>query len=233
MQYSAPMCLWCSKIISLPQMIGGKASCSNYKEVPDYIFFESGPCKYLIKKEDENYGKVVKLDRIMVENKNAQLVKVINGRNPRSLYEHQVEAITELDKLDNKTKFRSLLVQPTGGGKTLTAAYWVLKNALDKKKKVIWVAHRYLLLEQAAEAFMKNCYSDVMIQETDFIYRIISGMHNKPVHIKAEDVVLFASKDSITRNLDLLGKWLKNQDVYLIIDEAHHATAKSYRRCLR
>ncbi len=232
MQYSAPMCLGCSKIISLPQMIGGKASCSNYKEVPDHIFFERGPCKYFIKKEDEKYGKVVKLDRIMVENKNAQLIKVINGRNPRSLYEHQVEAIIELNKIDNKTKFRSLLVLPTGGGKTLTAAYWLLKNAIDKKKKVLWVAHRHLLLEQAAEAFVKNCYSDVMIQETEFIYRIISGVHDKPVHIKSEDDVLFVSKDSIIRNLDLLGKWLKNQDVYLVIDEAHHATAKSYRRII-
>ena len=55
-------------------------------------------------------------------------------------------------------------------------------------------------------------------------------MHDKPVHIKPEDDVLIVSKDSIIRNLDLLGKWLKNQEIYLIIDEAHHATAKSYRR---
>lgn len=71
-----------------------------------------------------------------------------------------------------------------------------------------------------------------MIQETDFMYRIISGMHDKPIHIKPEDDILIVSKDSIIKNLDLLRKWLKNQDVYMIIDEAHHATAKSYRRII-
>lgn len=168
----------------------------------------------------------------MVQNKNAQTIKVISGRNPRSLYEHQVEAMTEMNKIDKKHTFHSLLVLPTGGGKTLTTAYWLLKNAIDKKKKVLWIAHRHLLLEQAAEAFAKNCYSDVMVQETGFIYRIISGMHDKPIHIKQEDDILIVSKDSIIKNLDLIGKWLKNQEVYLIIDEAHHATAKSYRRII-
>jgi len=172
------------------------------------------------------------LSEMMVKNKNAQMIKVINGRSPRSLYEHQVEAMAELNKINKKATFHSLLVLPTGGGKTLTAAYWLLKNAIDKKKKVLWIAHRHLLLEQAAEAFVKNCYTDVMIQETDFRYRIISGMHDKPIHIKPEDDILIVSKDSIIKNLDLLGKWLKNQDVYLIIDEAHHATAKSYRRII-
>lgn len=172
------------------------------------------------------------MDGFMVENKNAQAIKVINGRNPRVLYEHQVEAMAELNKIDKRETFHSLLVLPTGGGKTLTAAYWLIKNAIDKKKKVLWIAHRHLLLEQAAEAFAKNCYSDMLVQETGFIYRIISGMHDKPIHIKPDDDILIVSKDSIIKNLDLLGKWLKGQDVYLIIDEAHHATAKSYRRII-
>ena len=105
---------------------------------------------------------------ITVENKNAKRVKVVVGRNPRTLYEHQVEAMGELNKIDKKETFRSLLVLPTGGGKTLTAAYWLLKNAVDKKKKIIWVAHRHLLLEQAAEAFERNSYSDILMNENKF-----------------------------------------------------------------
>ncbi len=170
------------------------------------------------------------MTEMMVPNKNAQVVKVRSGRNPITLHEHQIEAMAELNKIDMRRTFHSILVLPTGGGKTLTAAYWLLKNAVDKKKKVLWIAHRHLLLEQAADSFVKNCYSDVMMNESGFRYRIISGMHDKPIHIKPEDDVLIVSKDSITNNLDLIGKWLKNQDVYLIIDEAHHATAKSYRR---
>ena len=168
----------------------------------------------------------------MVPNKNAQIVKVISGRNPITLHEHQIEAMTELNKINKRETFHSILVLPTGGGKTLTAVYWLLKNAVDKKKKVLWIAHRHLLLEQAADSFVNNCYADVMMNETNFRYRIISGMHDKPIHIKQEDDVLIASKDSIVNNFDMIGKWLKDQDVYLIIDEAHHATAKSYRRII-
>ncbi|BCN30265.1 DEAD/DEAH box helicase family protein [Anaeromicropila herbilytica] len=172
------------------------------------------------------------MNQLKVDNKNAKRVKVILGRNPRNLYEHQVEAMVELNKIDKKETFRSLLVLPTGGGKTLTAAYWLLKNAIDKKKKILWVAHRHLLLEQAADAFERNSYSDVLLNETSFVYRIISGMHDKPIHIRPDDNVLIVGKDSIVRNLELLGKWIANEEVYLIIDEAHHATAKSYRKII-
>ena len=72
---------------------------------------------------------------IMVENINAQTITPANGRNPRQLYEHQEEAVKKLDAMDKKGEFRTLLVLPTGGGKTLTAAHWLLRNAVDKGKK--------------------------------------------------------------------------------------------------
>ena len=68
--------------------------------------------------------------------------------------------------------------------------------------------------------------------KTSFVYRIISGMHDKPIHIRPDDNVLIVGKDSIIRNLELLGKWVANEEVYLIIDEAHHSTAKSYRKII-
>lgn len=74
------------------------------------------------------------------ENLNAQVVKRIGGRNPVQLHEHQVEAIAEMNIINGKDAFRSILVLPTGGGKTLTAVYWLLKNAIDQKKKVLWIA---------------------------------------------------------------------------------------------
>ena len=115
---------------------------------------------------------------IMVENINAQTITPANGRNPRQLYEHQEEAVKKLDAMDKKGEFRTLLVLPTGGGKTLTAAHWLLRNAVDKGKKILWIAHRHLLLEQAAEAFARNAYTDNMVNRTVFSYRIVSGMHD-------------------------------------------------------
>ena len=170
---------------------------------------------------------------IMIENINAQTITPALGKNPRQLYEHQEEAIRKLDAMDKRGSFRTLLVLPTGGGKTLTAAYWLLRNAVDQNKKILWLAHRHLLLEQAAEAFARNAYTDTMVNRTVFNYRIISGMHDKPVHIQKTDRILIASKDSMIRSLDKLKNWLNEEEIYLVIDEAHHAVAKSYKKIIQ
>jgi ATP-dependent helicase IRC3 len=160
-------------------------------------------------------------------------VKVNKNRNQRKLYEHQVDAMAALNKIDKKKSFNALLVLPTGGGKTLTTCYWLLKSAVDKNKKIIWIAHRHLLLEQAAETFQKNAYSDLLINNSSFTFRIVSGKHDKAINIKHSDDILIASKDSIAGNLKELDKWLKDEkEIYFIIDEAHHATAKTYRKII-
>lgn len=170
---------------------------------------------------------------IMIENINAQTITPALGKNPRQLYEHQEEAIRKLDAMDKRGPFRTLLVLPTGGGKTLTAAYWLLRNAVDQNKKILWLAHRHLLLEQAAEAFARNAYTDTMVNRTVFNYRIISGMHDKPVYIQKTDRILIASKGSMIRSLDKLKNWLNGEEIYLVIDEAHHAVAKSYKKIIQ
>lgn len=166
------------------------------------------------------------------ENVNCITVTPARGNNPRTLYEHQINAIKELDLINKNEQFRTLLVLPTGAGKTLTAVNWLLKNVVDKGRKILWIAHRHLLLEQAAETFKSNAYSGEMINQTVFNYRLISGVHDKPVNIKKDDSIIIAGKDSIVRSLDSLDKWIKNEDVYLIIDEAHHAVAKSYKKII-
>lgn len=159
------------------------------------------------------------------------------GKNTRIPYEHQKEAMTALTKLDeSKKSYSGLIVLPTGGGKTYTAATWLLKHALDHKKKILWIAHRQFLLDQAADAFQTYAYAEQMPHISSFTYRIISGSqrHDRTVDIKAEDKILIASKDSIGRNLSRLDQWLDNEDqIYLVIDEAHHATAKTYHRILK
>ena len=169
----------------------------------------------------------------MVSNTNAKTVSVKDGKNPRHLYLHQVEAMESLNKIQEKDSFSTIIVLPTGAGKTMTASSWLLSNAVDKSKKVIWIAHRHLLLEQAADAFVINAYKDRLINKTSFKYRIVSGRHDKPINIKVDDDILVLSKDSIVRNMSALDKWLYNEDeVYFVIDEAHHATARSYRRII-
>jgi superfamily II DNA or RNA helicase len=81
-----------------------------------------------------------------VLNKNAKTVKVKQGKNPRRLYPHQVEAITQLNIFNKRDSFNALVVLPTGAGKTMTATTWLIPTTIDNKKKILWIAHRHLLL---------------------------------------------------------------------------------------
>ena len=162
-------------------------------------------------------------------------IQVNVGRNPRELYAHQNEAIKALDQKNN-SPFEGLLVLPTGGGKTLTAVHWLLRNFIDKRKKVLWIAHRHELLDQAFEALKFSAYPSLLNDVEKFRYRVISGhpKHDRPVNIKPTDDIIIASKDSLNNGLNyLLDNWVKHSDaVLLVVDEAHHATAKTYRKLI-
>ncbi|QED36690.1 DEAD/DEAH box helicase [Antarcticibacterium arcticum] len=173
-----------------------------------------------------------------VSNNDAGTISVVNEDSGIRLYKHQEEAIQKLHsqiRRSNGNIFSGLLVLPTGGGKTLTAAYWLAQNYLAEGKKVLWIAHRHELLEQAKATFHERlAYKDVFGKKSSFNYRIISGIHDKPVNIKPTDDLVISSKDSLNSGFDhLYNNWLKGQDeVFLVIDEAHHATAKTYKKLI-
>jgi superfamily II DNA or RNA helicase len=143
-----------------------------------------------------------------------------------------MENLDIIDKLDD---YSTLVVLPTGGGKTYTASLWLLKSALNKHKKILWIAHRQMLLDQAAESFQKYAYAETLPNVTNFNYRIVSGAvsHDRTIDIIPSDNLLIASKDSLGRNISSLDAWLEGEDtIYLVIDEAHHSTAKTYRKVI-
>lgn len=162
-------------------------------------------------------------------------IEVQRGETPKELYFHQNEAIKALNE-SNKDAFEGLLVLPTGGGKTLTAIHWLLRNFINNKKKVLWIAHRHELLDQAFETLRLSAYSSLLSNVSGFRYRIISGhpKHGRPVHIEPSDDIIIASKDSLNSGLDyLLKNWIGHlQEVILVVDEAHHATAKTYSKLI-
>ena len=157
------------------------------------------------------------------------------GTNTRTPYEHQKKAMEALDKMNQEASYSTLVVLPTGGGKTYTASMWLLKNAIDKKKKILWIAHRQMLLDQAAESFQKFAYTEVVPHISSFCFRIVSGAssHDRTSDIRSSDNLLIVSKDSIGRNIERLDQWIKGEkELYLIVDEAHHSTAKTYRKVI-
>ncbi len=165
-------------------------------------------------------------------------VRPIPGANTRHPFQHQLDAIHALDRMDEAHEnYSTLVVLPTGGGKTYTASTWLLRHALDKGKKILWLAHRQSLLDQAAESFQKFAFSTEMPHISSFRYRIVSGSanHDKTINIKPTDDLLIISKDSIGRvqNLARLDSWLAGEkEIFLVVDEAHHSTAKTYRRVI-
>lgn len=157
------------------------------------------------------------------------------GTNIRAPYEHQKKAMACLDIINKNKSYSTLVVLPTGGGKTYTASMWLLKNAIDKKKKILWIAHRQMLLDQATESFQKFAYSEVIPHITSFRYRIVSGAssHDRAIDIEPTDNILVISKDSLGRNLEKIDAWLAGEkEIFLIVDEAHHSTAKTYRKVI-
>ena len=157
-------------------------------------------------------------------------VTKIKGKNYRTPYKHQQNAMYNLDLIDDMPSYSTLVVLPTGGGKTYTASMWLLRHALNEHKKILWIAHRQMLLEQAAESFAKYAYDEVIPKITSFDYRIVSGAtsHERTNSIVPSDDLLIASKDSLGRNMAALDGWLEGEtEGYLIVDEAHHSTAKT------
>jgi ATP-dependent helicase IRC3 len=171
------------------------------------------------------------------KNMYAGTIRVREERSPIEPYLHQNEALKALDKAIGNSeakRFSGLLVLPTGGGKTQTAVQWVLRNIINSNKKVLWIAHRQELLEQALSSVKKNSISTQINKRKNFNYRIISGKHDKCPNIKREDDFIIASKDSLYRGKEsLIKNWLTyHDDIFLVIDEAHHATAKTYRKII-
>lgn len=171
---------------------------------------------------------------------NAGTVVVSPGESGIKLYPHQIEAFDKMTKQivnAGKYPYKGLLVLPTGGGKTLTAARWIAQNILDKGIKVLWLAHRHELLEQAKKTFAeKLAFKDIFKEKSQFNYRLISGIHDMAVNIKPDDDIIFSSKDSLRSDRSfgfLKNNWLKgNDELFLVIDEAHHAPAKTYRKLI-
>ena len=158
----------------------------------------------------------------------------------RTPYSFQEKAFEALDKLkqNHPNGFSSMLVLPTGAGKTYTAAHWILKNYIDPGVRVLWIAHRSELLRQAAEAFFLDTTMDTLPSRAAFRSYTVSSEFGRCCNISdAKPDLLIASRQSLCSgtNMDYALKWAKgrglkqDRKLLIVLDEAHHAAAASYR----
>ena len=151
----------------------------------------------------------------------------------RQPFPYQQEAWDNLTayraKTQNDGEFRGLLVMPTGSGKTYTAVRWLVDNVVNRNQGVLWIAHRSDLLNQAAEAFYE--LAGRARSRKSLRVRIVSGEHCSASTIDPDDDILICSIASLARNADITTQ-LVRESQFIVIDEAHHAPAKSYRDIL-
>lgn len=140
----------------------------------------------------------------------------VRAQRAMSLRPYQEEAVRAvLGALrDNPS---TLLVLPTGCGKTITFAE-ITRRVVVNNARVLILAHRGELLTQAADKIQQYAGSKIRCQVEQAGDR---------ASLKA-DVVCASVQSMVGR----LSRWPPDHFKIVIIDEAHHATATTYRKIL-
>lgn len=117
-------------------------------------------------------------------------------------------------------RHRNLVVAATGTGKTVVAAldYRGLCDAAGKKPRLLFVAHRREILEQARKTYRE------VLKEPSFGEILATGYAPK------DWTYVFAMVQSL--NSERLSQLAKDHFEVITIDEFHHAEAPSYRRVM-
>ncbi|SDC00200.1 Superfamily II DNA or RNA helicase [Pelagirhabdus alkalitolerans] len=126
---------------------------------------------------------------------------------------HQTLALNALEDTMNEQYDKALVVMATGLGKTFLAAFFA-----KQFKRVLFVAHREEILLQA-----KKSFEQVLTHES-------TGLYNQEVK-DSEANHIFASVFTLSRNKHL-HKFNQDDFDLIIVDEFHHAAARSYQGIL-
>ncbi len=112
---------------------------------------------------------------------------------------------------------RTLMVMFTGGGKTITFGM-IVRKCIEKGGRVLILAHRKELIDQAANKL------DLLGVEVG-----IERAEHQARSLYEPDAVVATVQ---TLRGDRLESWPRDHFRMIIVDEAHHAVADSYRRIL-
>lgn len=186
----------------------------------------------LIIKELYSQGKTVMVDEInsfFSVPKEIDLTSCVANELP--LFNYQEKAVDKLEEFFfNQDNQAGILVMPTGSGKTRVATRFLLQNVVARGWQVIWLTHRSMLIEQTADS-VYNASPIIKLENRNketFKMVCVSGNHASVKMTDADDDVAIFSVQSLVRNLPYL-KTMLSDKVLIIVDEAHHAIAPSYR----
>lgn len=132
---------------------------------------------------------------------------------------HQIEALTALREARLSGMKRGVVIMATGLGKTYLAAFDSRDVTNPQAPKILFVAHRREILNQAETTFLQ-----IYPEATTGYYM----GERKDTHAD----ILFASIDTFGK-AEHLKQFSPRAFDYIIVDEFHHAAARSYQLLLR
>lgn len=133
-------------------------------------------------------------------------------------FEYQKEILEKLYvERNTHNRYRNLIVAATGTGKTVISAF-DYKNfrTNNKSSKLLFIAHRKEILEQSLSKFRG------VLKENNFGQLWVDGME------PTNNEYVFASVQTLNNRLKDI-KISPDYYDYIILDEAHHASASTYR----
>jgi len=147
--------------------------------------------------------------------------RLVNGRcdcGYRAKGDHlnflQKDALAHLNDAHELGQESGVVIMPTGSGKTRIAAVDSFKFGAER---ILYIAHTYEILDVAEREFAH-------IYGIDSIYKGFTYDDSTPT-----PSIHLSTIQSISRNIDTIDE---DGFDYVIIDEFHHAAAKSYRKLI-
>ena len=141
-----------------------------------------------------------------------------SSQSTMALRQYQLNAVKAVHKEWNSGNKNTLVVMPTGTGKTIVFSQ-IVKDQVAKGEKVLILAHREELLKQAADKLKASSGMESALEKAANT-SIGSGL----------DVVVGSVQT--LRQKSRLEKFSKDYFGTIIIDEAHHSAADSYKNIL-
>ena len=129
---------------------------------------------------------------------------------------YQSEALTAVRDAYLAGKRRVIVSLPTGTGKTVVFAHF--PRVLKMKKRLLVLAHREELLLQARDKFRS------------IDPELKAEIEQASTHATSDAKVVIASVPTLARSGARLSRFQPEEFSIVVVDEAHHAVAPSYRR---